>query len=625
VARQWRGVNPLGGGLAKTMMPLMNAPISRRCGVLLFLASLQVLGACQAGSSVGTAPRAKLVGSVQPSSAGLVTPGASATVAASPAAVAIAKLLKPSANTITLSGTVRLDASQLVAQGGGTLATLGEQSVFSAGDTRLIAQGGGNLIANGGGNLIAQGGGNLIANGGGNLIAQGGGNVIVPGGAASLIAQGGGNLIAQGGGNLIAQGGGNLIAQGGGNYRILSTPGIGTGSVAPDAASLARLASGSLVPAAGMMLGVIDLRDNRFVSLGVNDRGEAVEAVYSNLQGAYTLHVPADLKENLRVVALAPGLQGRTGIYDAVVVGGDANDDPSVNDDTTTLTKYLRVAMRGKLWDILRAQTEQEKDEAARNLVGGDLQRSLLRQLCDNYRAMVTDAGVPSCRSFQAAVLASDTLLAYVRLAEVKPISVYDRRTCRTFTVADKQKTALELMQPLLRETRERLTRRLQEDPQYFIKKAQDPTSYVAIANERFRFPGRSAFVITKPSDWWDLVVEGFFAGIEAEQWLYSFDAFADLYSDEEPDKVRERVLTFFACGAGFGLEMGKVFVFNTDAQVFLKSSLPRLADGDATPCGPETPVPSFSPLIRTKFPCPPASASAAAAQPSPSISPSAL
>ena len=619
----------------------MNAPISRRCGVLLFLASLQVLGACQAGSGVGTAPRAKLVGSVQPSSAGLVTPGASATVAASPAAVAIAKLLKPSANTITLSGTVRLDASQLVAQGGGTLATLGEQSVFSAGDTRLIAQGGGNLIANGGGNLIAQGGGNLIANGGGNLIAQGGGNVIVPGGVASLIAQGGGNLIAQGGGNLIAngggnliaqgggnliaQGGGNLIAQGGGNYRILSTPWVGTGSVAPDAAALAGLVSGSLVPAAGMMLGVIDLRDNRFVSLGVNAEGEAVEAVYSNLQGAYTLHVPAELKENLRVVALTPGLQGRTGIYDAVVVGEPSND-PSVNDDTTILTKYLRVAMRGKLWDILKAQTEAEKKDAAQNLVGQhNPMLPMLEKIVQNYRNTVIDAGVPPCRYFQAAVLASDTLLAYVKLSEIKPISVTNRVGCgNVFTVADKQKSALELMQPLLRETRERLTRRLQEDPQYFIKKAQDPTSYVAIANERFRFPGRSAFVITKPSDWWDLVVEGFFAGIEADQWLYSFDAFADLYPDEAPEKVQERVLTFFACGAGFGLEMGKVFVFNADAQGFLKSSLPRLADGNTTPCGPQTPLPSFSPPIRTRFPCSSASDSAASAQPSPSTIPSA-
>lgn len=54
----------------------------------------------------------------------------------------------------------------------------------------------------------------VVAAGGGNVIAAGGGNVI---------AAGGGNVIAAGGGNVIAAGGGNVIAPGGGNYRTLST------------------------------------------------------------------------------------------------------------------------------------------------------------------------------------------------------------------------------------------------------------------------------------------------------------------------------------------------------------------------------------------------------------------
>jgi hypothetical protein len=64
------------------------------------------------------------------------------------------------------------------------------------------------------------------------VIAVGGGNFVSTN-SGTVIATGGGNVISVGGGNVISVGGGNVIATGGGNYAVLDTPDAKPGEVYP--------------------------------------------------------------------------------------------------------------------------------------------------------------------------------------------------------------------------------------------------------------------------------------------------------------------------------------------------------------------------------------------------------
>src|SRR4051794_24992543 len=113
-----------------------------------------LLAACKGGP--GTVPR--VVRSEKPAIA--------AVTSAKPSPVPVGVKLVQPARTSALEGIVQIDASYIVAQGGG------------------------NIVAQGGGNIVAQGGGNIISTNGGGIVAQGGGNIISGNGSA-LVATGG--------------------------------------------------------------------------------------------------------------------------------------------------------------------------------------------------------------------------------------------------------------------------------------------------------------------------------------------------------------------------------------------------------------------------------------------------
>jgi hypothetical protein len=76
-----------------------------------------------------------------------------------------------------------------------------------------------NMVAAGGGNMVAAGGMNMVAAGGGNLVVGGAGRLI-----SNMVAAGGGNLVAAGGGNAVPTGAGNLLPN---NFNFFNGSGLG--------------------------------------------------------------------------------------------------------------------------------------------------------------------------------------------------------------------------------------------------------------------------------------------------------------------------------------------------------------------------------------------------------------
>ncbi|MDB5099872.1 MAG: hypothetical protein JWM80_4293 [Cyanobacteria bacterium RYN_339] len=322
-----------------------------------------LLAACKAGP--GVVPR--VVRSEKPA----IAASASAKPSTGPVAAAV-KLVQPG-RTTALDGIVQIDASYIVAQGGGNIVAQGGGNIVAQGGGNIIstngggivAQGGGNIISTNGGGIVAQGGGNIISgNGsalvatggdtivaqgggnilvGGNIVAQGGGNIVAQGGG-NIVAQGGGNIVAQGGGNIVAQGGGNIVAQGGGNYRLAQAAEL--------AVSKAQPAFGTTLPTVGTVISVRSMVTGAPVAIGNDDQGRPVYRIYSNLAGQFKLFIPQELKGLVVIEARVPKREDARSIYEIVSGMGD------IDEDTAVVAKYLRRSFSNKFRSILELLKE---------------------------------------------------------------------------------------------------------------------------------------------------------------------------------------------------------------------------------------------------------------------------
>ncbi len=316
-------------------------------------------------------------------------PGATSAGAA-PLALDPARLLG-GAGTVPLGGSVLVDASymvaagagnvlshnggQIVAAGGGNILSHNGGQMVAAGGLNMVAAGGLNMVAAGAGNLVAAGGqivaagaGNIVAAGGGNMVAAGAGNLVGPdggslvaagagnmvaAGAGNMVAAGAGNLVAAGAGNLVAAGAGNLTAAGAGGYRLAGGAanmlGLGGGAYRVAQAAppvVAAPAYGTQLPAAGMLVWVKSLATGNPVSLGLGPDGNAVWAVFTDAAGRYDLHVPADQRNTLMVVAEVPFRNDRRTGYGMLTAKLDGKG--MLDEDEALLTRYMRLAARAR-------------------------------------------------------------------------------------------------------------------------------------------------------------------------------------------------------------------------------------------------------------------------------------
>jgi hypothetical protein len=197
--------------------------------------------------------------------------------------------------------------------------------VAPAGDNRALS----GTIALDATNLVATGGGNVISNDGSSLVAQGGGNLLVEAGNA-VISNDGSSLISQDGAGLITNDGGSLITNDGGSFRLMQAP------------------SAALTPVGGMEIRMFRLDTGEPLALGKDKAGKDVMAIASNRRGDFKVFLPADLDAN--VLIRATSANGKQVFQ---VLARPGQEGRVVDEDTVMATTALIEAYAGKLERLL--------------------------------------------------------------------------------------------------------------------------------------------------------------------------------------------------------------------------------------------------------------------------------
>jgi hypothetical protein len=269
--------------------------------ILVAAASALALGACRAGTTPTPARSSAAKTSTTP------TPGQGDKVPA--------LLQAPKGETSALEGRVQVDASYMLAVGGG--------NTIGTGDLLLAA--GGGLLSDHGAGLIGKV--KLIANNGGSVVALEDGNVVAPAGTG-LISDNGGGLLSDHGVGLIANNSGSLIGKA--KFSLLQAATFG-----------------QQAPAAGMRLQVVDMTRGLALPLGQDEDGKPVYAVYTNLSGKYKVYIPADHGTNVRLVATVPDAADPRLRYQAIMPPR-AGEPLAFDEDTAAVTRYLRQVLAAK-------------------------------------------------------------------------------------------------------------------------------------------------------------------------------------------------------------------------------------------------------------------------------------
>ncbi len=346
---------------------------ARRRFVGLVCAATCALVACTVAPQAGRAPDdAKRRASSAPRQAASTVPGAGRSPVASPgpagpkAPAPPSVLRRPTGAAVPLTGTVRMDASYLVAAGAGNVLGQGTGQIVAAGGLNLIGADGASLIGADGASLIGADGASLVGADGASIVAAATGNVIALGGLAAgalAPADASGNLVAAGGLNLIGADGASLVGADGAS--LVGADGAslvgadGASLVGADGASF-RLAqaqpqpqaptpvAGTQLPAAGLRVSVVRLSDHTYLPLGLDAAGQPVHAVYSNAQGAYEVWIPATERGNVAVVASVPGQTDARLNLNLLTEPGQGG--ALAVDEVSALTaRYLRLGLTRRL------------------------------------------------------------------------------------------------------------------------------------------------------------------------------------------------------------------------------------------------------------------------------------
>ncbi|MDB5100197.1 MAG: repeat containing protein [Cyanobacteria bacterium RYN_339] len=387
-------------------------------------------------------------------------------LSASPGATGPDVLQKPSRGATVLAGRIALDAGYAVGAKGATL----------AGDVLTVA--GGQVIANNAGNVINRQQASIVSHNGANLT-----------GKVKFVSDQGGGIISDNGAGFVSDQGAGIIANNGGG--IIANHGAGFG-VLEAAAQASR-------PAAGMLVAVLSLADDAYLPLGVDARGKAVYAVYTNAKGEFEVYLPPALARNVMLVSAAPGSQDARLAVDGLIDTG-AGTGLVVDDATTVVTTYLRADAAARIAETLDpdpcrpvGRVDETLAASAQLVVqafGEELQGAAFKALPLEARRRVL-------------LRLSDIGIAHADLegAQIVP-SLAGRALARG--------TAIAALRNSLAKLEQAATARLAASPTYF-----DDRPYVRLAG--LLHPGQPPVSIRKPADITEFLVTEFFTSNDAD------------------------------------------------------------------------------------------------------------
>jgi hypothetical protein len=320
---------------------------------------LALLSACQAslttsGSTrVGSTPAANTV-SAKPSSA----PANNAVLVAN-------KLKAPAGANLRLSGSISIDPSYLVAKGGGSVVSASGANValFGQSGTGVVGHDGASVIGHDGASVVGHDGASVVGHDGASVVGHDGASVVGHDGA-SVVGHDGASVIGHDGasfdasGNLVARSGSLLgdtaahLADDGSSFLSAGGNALSLTSAKLHLAAVSSVAPSTILPAAGMLVSVVDMNTHQYLSLGQDANGQPVFSVYSNAKGGYEVYLPSGTDtSNVLVVASAPGSSDGRLAYNLITRGGQQAQD--VTETSALVTRYIRTVYARRFGRLL--------------------------------------------------------------------------------------------------------------------------------------------------------------------------------------------------------------------------------------------------------------------------------
>ncbi|MDB5098318.1 MAG: hypothetical protein JWM80_2739 [Cyanobacteria bacterium RYN_339] len=424
------------------------------------------------------------------------TPAPTAKAAATTAPTGGA-LKRPATGVVELAGSVLMEASYAVTVGGGKILSNNGSSILQLGNASLIANNGGNIISDNGGAIISDNGGGIISDNGGGIISDNGGGII-----------------SDNGGGLTSKVKRGLLAD--------AAPTIGT-----------------VVPAAGLTLGVVDLLTGKLLTLGQDAGGRPAQAIITNSEGKYRIFVPASAKTTVRVVAVGsadPRLQ-TTLVTSHPGTADELNEDTAqVANDVRSImgTNFFRLATRGAAEEAKDAQLMALLDPQERVDVDNGL-----KQIVARYEALhVKD--MPDAKRLRIAYRLADVVLAHMDLESIPSTSG--------------KQPAVQGLRDVLRALRVHIGEVMARQ----AAQGGDPSAYFAAKPYITKAEARDhvSYTIKKPADFDDFLIRG----ILGNPALSGLDApleAAKVFNDPDVRVKDENTLnTMIECQLSVGIEL---------------------------------------------------------------------
>jgi hypothetical protein len=332
---------------------------------------------------------------------------------------------------------------------------------------------------------------------GGKIIASNGASALQLGDAA-LISSNGGNLILPDGNRIISENGGGIVSGNGAGLTGKVKWGLLEAPTDPG--------FGSVLKAAGLAVGVVDLASGKLLKLGEDDHGNAAYGVVTDANGAFHVYLPASLTTAVRVVSLPR--DGADARLQTTLLTSNLDGQLALDEDSQQVANNIRLQLAKDILHMLEPPPgEAQVDDFALGLVDqatNEAFKAAQQRLETAFKA-AGGPDLPAATKLAIALRLTDMELAplkleTVRSAATQPVPVKGAQRPETPGLV------IEDVVGVLRKLREKVGAIMEAERQA----GRDPEAYFA-AKPYFQ-DAEQKWPIRKPSDFDDYVVRGILA-----------------------------------------------------------------------------------------------------------------
>jgi hypothetical protein len=453
---------------------------------------LVLLTACHVTAPVVTAGHA----SPRPSAA---TPEPAASAGSAAPVAASGPLKRPAGEVHELAGAVLVEAQYAVAHGAAS------------------------LIANNGGNSLQLGDASLISDAGGNIISDNGGGILSDSGG-SIISDNGGGIIANNGGGLTSKVKWGLLAD--------ATPDYGT-----------------ILPTAGMAVGVQDLTSGKLLTLGQDAAGHPAHVIVTDRSGAFHAYLPASLSGAVRVVGV--GGDGKDRRLRTALLTSKLGASVQLDEDTAQAASDCRAVLSAAYARLANRSADEAQTADALLTLLDQATADDIRKGTDKILAAYAAAGVAGWAPDRKLALAerlADIVIAATNLESLPTIST---TLIPGMAATEPDPPALETLTNLMKKLRVAVSTFMQRK----AAEGTDPEAYFATKPfiQEARDRDHEDYAIRKPSDYDDFLVRAVCAnpnlgGVE------SLLKLSEVLADRDVTLGTPAAAQFMRCQAGLSI-----------------------------------------------------------------------